>query len=82
MYFTSPTPIDFPQWILICVTIGFFAQLGDFFESLIKRYTGKKDSGKLMPGHGGLLDRVDGVYFGSMVLFLYAHVFNLAPFFA
>lgn len=81
MYFASPEPIDIPHWILICVTMGFFAQLGDFFESLIKRYSGKKDSGTLMPGHGGLLDRVDGVYFGAVILFLYSKVYNLHPFF-
>lgn len=81
MYFASPAPIAFFQWLVICLTIGFFAQIGDFFESLIKRYTGKKDSGRLMPGHGGFLDRVDGVYFGSAIMFLYTRIFDLAPFF-
>ncbi len=81
MYFTSPAPLPILQWVIICLTIGFFAQIGDFFESLIKRYTGNKDSGKLMPGHGGFLDRIDGVYFGSIVLFLYTRIFDLAPYF-
>ncbi|MCC6137512.1 MAG: phosphatidate cytidylyltransferase [Bdellovibrionaceae bacterium] len=81
MYFASPTPIDIPHWILICVTIGFFAQFGDFFESLIKRYSGKKDSGKLMPGHGGFLDRIDGAYFGSVILYIYSQIYDLSPFF-
>lgn len=81
MYFTSPTPINILHWAMISVTIGFFAQFGDFFESLIKRYSGKKDSGKLMPGHGGFLDRVDGAYFGSVILYIYSQVYDLAPFF-
>ena len=79
---TSSIPIDYLQWTGICLTIGFFAQAGDFFESMIKRYSGKKDSGKLMPGHGGLLDRVDGVYFGSIVLYLYSFLIDLHFFFS
>lgn len=49
---------------------GFVGQFGDFFESLLKRVSDVKDSGKIMPGHGGVLDRIDGVLFaGPVVLF-------------
>ncbi len=65
-----------------CVAIGAFAQLGDFFESLLKRISGKKDSGAIMPGHGGLLDRLDGVYFGAPVLYFFCSFFHLASYFA
>ena len=53
------------SWLLIYVTFGvpiaIVAQGGDFFESWMKRRAGVKDSGKLIPGHGGLFDRVDGL---------------------
>lgn len=47
---------------------GFVGQFGDFFESLLKRVADVKDSGKIMPGHGGVLDRIDGVLFASPVI--------------
>lgn len=57
--------------IILSSALGAVAQVGDFFESLCKRVAGKKDSGRLMPGHGGFLDRLDGIYFGSILLYTY-----------
>jgi phosphatidate cytidylyltransferase len=58
--------------LITALCAGFVAQFGDFFESLIKRVADVKDSGNLMPGHGGVLDRLDGVLFASPLILIVA----------
>jgi phosphatidate cytidylyltransferase len=69
--------VDIGWKILAGMAVAVVAQLGDFFESWMKRRAGVKDSGKLIPGHGGLFDRLDGLLGVMFVLGLVAS-FNFA----
>ena len=62
---------DMGPVILLTMVLNIAAQLGDLVESLIKRGAGVKDSGAILPGHGGMFDRIDALLFAAPVLWFY-----------
>jgi len=63
--------LSYPQAIVLGLLVGVFGQMGDLFESRLKRDAGVKDSSHLIPGHGGVLDRFDGLILISPLVYLY-----------
>lgn len=69
-FFPALSPAD---CIITALLLGVLGQVGDLFESLLKRSFGVKDSGTIVPGHGGILDRLDSILFAAPAAFYYAH---------
>jgi phosphatidate cytidylyltransferase len=70
--FTINVHVPWYHAIAIGVLVGVVGPIGDLAESLLKRTTGVKDSGTIVPGHGGILDRMDSLLFAVLVVFFYA----------
>ena len=61
-------------WIITALIVSIFGTIGDLIESKFKRIAGVKDSGRIMPGHGGILDRLDSVIFATPIIFLFYQI--------
>ena len=67
--------LDIQHWLILAIIIVVFGSLGDLVESMLKRSLGIKDSGTIMPGHGGMLDRFDAVLLSAPFVFVYLALF-------
>jgi len=77
-YMCKPLNLPFYMLIVFGLSVGIFAQLGDLFESWLKRDVGVKDSGNILAGHGGFMDRFDSYYFTAPVsYFIFKVLFKL-----
>ncbi len=75
--FIYDSKIFFARWLIIGAIVGIFSICGDLFESLIKRRASVKDSGTIMPGHGGMLDRFDSQLLVMPMVTLYLNFIGI-----
>jgi len=72
--FAGATELSLSQWLMLSLIVVAAATFGDLFESALKRQHGLKDSGKMMPGHGGILDRIDSLLFAMPISLLFLNL--------
>jgi phosphatidate cytidylyltransferase len=66
--------LKFTNWLILAIIVSVLGTFGDLIESKFKRQAGAKDSGVIMPGHGGLLDRLDSIIFASPFIYLFLRI--------
>jgi phosphatidate cytidylyltransferase len=70
------TTLAVQHWIVMAILVTLFGTFGDLVESMFKRSMNVKDSGKLLPGHGGFLDRFDGLLIAAPMVYSYLVLFS------
>lgn len=68
--------LGFTPWLILAIIVSVLGTFGDLIESKFKRQAGVKDSGVIMPGHGGLLDRLDSIIFASPFIYLFLRILS------
>lgn len=68
--------LRFTPWLILAIIVSVLGTFGDLIESKFKRQAGVKDSGIIMPGHGGLLDRLDSIIFAAPFIYLFLRISN------
>lgn len=71
--------LDSTSWLIMSIIVSVFGTLGDLIESKFKRQANVKDSGVIMPGHGGLLDRLDSIIFAAPFIYLFLRITIYVP---
>jgi len=73
---TYTNTLGFTPWLILAIIVSVLGTFGDLIESKFKRQAGVKDSGTIMPGHGGLLDRLDSIIFAAPFIYLFLRIFS------
>jgi len=69
--------INYVNYYILAILCSFVGQIGDLTASAIKRHSHIKDFGNILPGHGGILDRIDSLMFTAPIVYIYIHIFGM-----